>query len=149
MEVRKQCLGTWRCVWLSSSICLVKLDMDRYLPTLQCLFLQLNKPLYFKVRLHHILGGRWKYYTDVFSSYHMFQSLVWKRGLHRELFKKMAIYQVVGKWQKSFPTTGHCRCECLGLKNKTNTHCMEDREKGRARRTEGQMTWLAKIFISW
>lgn len=35
-------------VWLSW------LYMDRYLPTFWWLFLQLNKPLYFKVRLHHM-----------------------------------------------------------------------------------------------
>lgn len=45
-------------------------------------------------------------------------------------------------------TFGNCRRRHLWLKNKTNSHCMEDGEEGRARRAEGQMTWLTKIFIS-
>lgn len=34
------------------------------------------------------------------------------------------------------------------LKNEANSHCMEDGEEGRARRTEGQMTQLTEVFIS-
>lgn len=43
---------------------------------------------------------------------------------------------------------GNCKSGQLWLKNKTNSHCMEDRKEGRARRTERQMTWLTKIFTS-
>lgn len=109
MKVGEQCscLGTWQYMWLPYGIRLVELAMyeQRQLPTFWSLFLQLNKPLSFKVRFHQCLQGRGKYFTVISTSYLMVWSLVW--GLCRGLFKRKTIYKAVGKWWGSFPTTGH------------------------------------------
>lgn len=132
--------------WLSYSICLSWLYMDRCLPTFWWFFLQLNRLLYYKARLHHSLGGSGSI-TLTFSPVNKPVSTPsLRKRAAQEDGHKSGCRRVARNLSHNRSCAQHCRCECLWLKNRDQLSLHGGQRGRKSKENRGA---LAKISISW